>query len=91
MTAGSFFFCLREGFRATGGFSEKVYAGEEIWFSRELKRWGIHRGFRFVIFILLNLVFPFAAVSAVSVPYGTGGGQSTKATNLDTYLRFLSG
>lgn len=84
LAAGSFFFCLREGFLATGGFSEKVYAGEEIWFARALKRWGAPRGlrfviihappvltsarkfqwyspWRFVIFIILNLAFPFAS------------------------------
>lgn len=49
LAAGSFFFCLRQGLLATGGFNEKVYAGEEIWFSRALKRWGVSRGLRFVI------------------------------------------
>ncbi len=38
--AGSFIYCRRDGFECVGGFNEKVYAGEEIWFSRCLKRWG---------------------------------------------------
>ncbi len=38
--AGCFVYARREGFEAVGGFSEKVYASEEIWFSRAMKRWG---------------------------------------------------
>ena len=33
--AGCFIYCRRDGFEAIGGFSEKVYASEEIWFSHE--------------------------------------------------------
>jgi len=40
VAAGCFIYCLRDGFEAIGGFSEKVYAGEEIWFSHELRSWG---------------------------------------------------
>lgn len=47
LAAGCFVYCLREGFAAVGGFSQNVYAGEEIWFSRALKRWGRRRGLRF--------------------------------------------
>ena len=42
--AGSFVFCTRGAFEATGGFDESVYATEEIWFSQALKKQG-----RFVI------------------------------------------
>jgi len=49
VAAGSFIYCLREGFDATGGFSEKVYASEELWFSRHLKSWGKKRGLTFRI------------------------------------------
>jgi len=42
--AGSFLFCRREDFEAVGGFDERLYAAEEIWLSRALKRRG-----RFVI------------------------------------------
>jgi glycosyltransferase involved in cell wall biosynthesis len=36
--AGSFIFCEAAAFRELGGFSEALYAGEEIDFSRRLKR-----------------------------------------------------
>jgi glycosyltransferase involved in cell wall biosynthesis len=42
--AGCFIFCTREAFDAAGGFDETLFASEEIWFSRALKRQG-----RFVI------------------------------------------
>lgn len=45
--AGCFIYCRRDGFEAIGGFSEKVYASEEIWFSRELKSWGNTRNLVF--------------------------------------------
>ena len=38
--AGCFVFCTRTAFEATGGFDETLYASEEIWFSRALKRHG---------------------------------------------------
>lgn len=47
LAAGSYFFALREGWAATGGFNEAVYAGEEIGFARTLKRWGRGRGLDF--------------------------------------------
>jgi glycosyltransferase involved in cell wall biosynthesis len=56
LAAGSFVFCLREGFEAVGGFSEAVYASEEIWFSRGLKRWGRRRDLEFVILDLAPVV-----------------------------------
>ena len=49
LAAGSFVFVRREAFEAVGGFSERVYASEEIWLSRALKRWGRRRGLPFVI------------------------------------------
>jgi glycosyltransferase involved in cell wall biosynthesis len=47
LAAGSYFFALREGWSETGGFNERVYAGEEIGFARELKKWGRARGLDF--------------------------------------------
>jgi glycosyltransferase involved in cell wall biosynthesis len=41
---GCFLFCTRQAFDATGGFDEKLFASEEIWMSRALKRQG-----RFVV------------------------------------------
>jgi len=38
--AGCFVFCTRAGFEKTGGFDETYFAGEEIIFSRALKRHG---------------------------------------------------
>lgn len=49
LAAGSFVFVRRDAFDAVGGFSEKVYASEEIWLSRAVKRWGRPRGLEFVI------------------------------------------
>ena len=49
LAAGCFIYCLREAWDAVGGFSERVYAGEEIWFSRRLRRWGRGRGLGFRI------------------------------------------
>ena len=37
---GAFMFCTREAFEATGGFSERVYCGEEGWFTMALRREG---------------------------------------------------
>ena len=48
--AGCFVFCRRDAFDAIGGFSEKVFASEEIWLARDLKRWGKHNGYQFLIF-----------------------------------------
>ena len=42
-------FASREAFDAVGGFSEKVYASEEIWFSRAVSRWGRERGLKFEV------------------------------------------
>jgi glycosyltransferase involved in cell wall biosynthesis len=49
IAAGSFIYCLRDGFEAVGGFSEKVYASEEVWFSINYKRWGKKRRLGFKI------------------------------------------
>ena len=44
LAAGCFVFCRRDAFDEIGGFSDKVYAGEELFLSRQLKRWGKKRG-----------------------------------------------
>jgi len=49
LAAGCFVFARRDAFLAVGGFSEKVYASEEIWLSRALRRWGRERGLAFVV------------------------------------------
>jgi glycosyltransferase involved in cell wall biosynthesis len=40
LAAGCFLYCLKEGFDAVNGFSQNVYASEEIWFSWQLRKWG---------------------------------------------------
>jgi len=47
LAAGAFVYCLREGFETVGGFSQKVYAGEEVFFSRALRLWGRRRDLEF--------------------------------------------
>ncbi len=49
LAAGCFIYCRRDAFDAVGGFSNKVYAGEEIFMSRALKRWGKRHNLRFDI------------------------------------------
>ena len=49
LAAGCFIFCLRRGFEDIGGFSESVYAGEEILFSRKMRAWGKKRKLPFRI------------------------------------------
>ena len=44
LAAGGFFFVTAEAFAQTGGFSQKVYASEEIWLSNQLKRLGRRAG-----------------------------------------------
>jgi glycosyltransferase involved in cell wall biosynthesis len=49
LAAGGCLFCRRDAFTGVGGFSERVYASEEIWFSRAVRRWARTRGQTFTI------------------------------------------
>jgi len=49
LAAGCFIYCLREAYEGINGFSQKVYAGEEIWFSLHAQIWGKKRGMDFCI------------------------------------------
>ncbi len=49
LAAGCFVYCRREDFVGCGGFSEQVYASEEIWLSRCLQRAGRRTGRGFCI------------------------------------------
>ena len=49
LAAGGFIFARRDAFAATGGFFTAVYAAEELFFSRAVRRWGAVRGLDFVI------------------------------------------
>jgi glycosyltransferase involved in cell wall biosynthesis len=54
LAAGSFVYCLKDGFQEIDGFSEKIYASEEIFFSRQLSAWGKTKGLKFSV----NTQFP---------------------------------
>ncbi|SIT73060.1 Glycosyltransferase involved in cell wall bisynthesis [Ectothiorhodosinus mongolicus] len=49
VAAGCYLFCQAAALKEIGGFSEKVYAGEEAFFSRGIRRWGKARGLKFHI------------------------------------------
>jgi glycosyltransferase involved in cell wall biosynthesis len=49
LAAGSFIFCLAQGFFEIGGFDEKTYAGEEVFLSRRLSTWGKKQKLHFTI------------------------------------------
>lgn len=49
LAAGCFVYARREEFEATGGFSENVYATEEIWLSIKLKRIGRKNRLKFCV------------------------------------------
>ena len=49
LAAGCFVYCRKSDFEKAGGFSEAVYASEEIWLSRKLRKIGRRRGQKFCI------------------------------------------
>lgn len=49
MLAGCFVFCRADAFRDIGGFSLELFAGEEVKFGAELKRWAKARNLDVVI------------------------------------------
>ncbi len=49
LAAGSFIYCLHAAFEDVGGFSQAVYAGEEILLTSALKKWGQHHRKHFEI------------------------------------------
>ena len=49
LAAGCFIYCVKQDFTAVGGFSEAVYASEEVWFSLALKRIAKKQGKSFYI------------------------------------------
>lgn len=44
LAAGAYIFCLNSAFKDTGGFSEEIYAAEDVYFSSKLKKWGRNNG-----------------------------------------------
>ena len=49
LAAGSYVFCWRAAWEDVGGFDERVYAGEELVFSRRLNQWARARHLRFEV------------------------------------------
>jgi len=49
LAAGCFVYCRRDAFDAVGGFNVKAYAGEELFLSRGLKRWGRKNNMHFEV------------------------------------------
>jgi glycosyltransferase involved in cell wall biosynthesis len=49
LAAGCFVFATREAFEAVGGFNPQLYAGEEVFLSRRLRRFGRRHGQRFEV------------------------------------------
>jgi len=49
LAAGSYVFCARQAWIDVGGFDERYYAAEELFFSRRVRHWGKQREMRFVI------------------------------------------
>lgn len=56
LAAGCFVYCRKDAFVETGGFNTRVYAGEEIYLSRALKKWGRRREQQFHIATLSPVV-----------------------------------
>jgi len=49
MAAGCFIYCRRDAFESVGGFNEKLYASEEVWLSRALRRHGRSTAMNFCV------------------------------------------
>ena len=49
LAAGCFVYCRTDAFEQVGGFNTRVYAGEEIYLSRALKKWGRQHAMSFDI------------------------------------------
>jgi glycosyltransferase involved in cell wall biosynthesis len=49
LAAGCYIFCLKSSFELVGGFNEKIYASEEIWFVKRLKKASKKQGLDFKI------------------------------------------
>ncbi len=49
LAAGSYLFCYQQAWSDVGGFNEELYASEEIFFSRKIKRWARARRMKFQV------------------------------------------
>jgi glycosyltransferase involved in cell wall biosynthesis len=46
---GAFLFCTRNAWVEVNGFDEKLYAAEDVSFSKRLKKWGREKGLKFIV------------------------------------------
>jgi glycosyltransferase involved in cell wall biosynthesis len=46
---GAFLFCIRDAWQQVNGFDEKLYAAEDVSFSKRLKKWGREKGMKFIV------------------------------------------
>ena len=58
LSGGACIFCLNKAFKETGGYNENIYAGEDVFFSRALKKWGRRNKKKF------KLITKFKAVTS---------------------------
>lgn len=67
--AGGYLFCRKAAFDAIGGFDEKLYASEEIRFSRLLRKWARKNG------CTINILTEFPAQTSTRKLAWYSGGQ----------------
>ena len=63
--AGSFVFCEATVFRALGGFSQELYAAEELEFSGRLKKLALERKKKVIILHRLGVIARKAGTMAI--------------------------
>jgi len=51
LAAGSYLFCFKDAWENIGGFDEKIYASEEVWFSMALKN-GEEKGVCLLLYLI---------------------------------------
>jgi glycosyltransferase involved in cell wall biosynthesis len=49
LAGGAFLFCIRDAWLEVNGFDERLYAAEDVSFSRRLKKWGREKGMKFIV------------------------------------------
>ncbi|MDH5178556.1 MAG: glycosyltransferase [Gammaproteobacteria bacterium] len=72
LAAGCFIYCTRQDFKACGGFSNNVYASEEIWFSLALKYKARKTGRKFRIINLPKVITSARKLEWYSYRYQIG-------------------
>lgn len=72
LAAGCYVYCRRDHFKACGGFSESLYATEEVWFSIALKRVSRIYGRKFRIINEPKVITSGRKLVWFSYPYQVG-------------------